>query len=166
VKSQPSLTTYAVIEGRPSDLFHYLGPHVEDDGSVVRILFPDTEGVAIVDEHGHEYHRARAWRRSPRASAPQPTPPVAAAAGAPVAQPTQKAGKDAKALPPRKRTKTDTSVAAAPPRSSWHGTGMTTSAGMMTRGSRSWHWAAHPGSQLSRRVRITGLPSDVAAVQA
>jgi hypothetical protein len=54
-------------------------------------------------------------------------------------------------------------VAAAPPRSSWHGTGMTTSTGMMTRGSRSWHWAAHPGSQLSRRVkpdcRRTLLPS-------
>jgi hypothetical protein len=24
---------------------------------------------------------------------------------------------------------------------------------LMTRSSRSWHWAAHPGSQLSRRVR-------------
>jgi 1,4-alpha-glucan branching enzyme len=36
---------YAVIEGRPSDPFHYLGPHVEDDGSVVRILFPDTEAM-------------------------------------------------------------------------------------------------------------------------
>ena len=56
---------YAVIEGRPSDPFHYLDPHVEDDGSVVRILFPDTEGVDIVDEHGHEYHSARAWRRAP-----------------------------------------------------------------------------------------------------
>ena len=46
----------------------------------------------------------------------QPTPPVAAAADAPVAQPAQKAGKDAKALPPRKHTKTDTSVAEKEPR--------------------------------------------------
>jgi hypothetical protein len=44
----------------------------------------------------------------------QPTPPVAAApvnnTDAPVAQPALKPVKDAKALPPRKRTKTDTSV--------------------------------------------------------
>jgi hypothetical protein len=46
----------------------------------------------------------------------QPTPPVAAAADARVAQPAQKAGKDAKALPPRKHTKTDTSVAEKEPR--------------------------------------------------
>jgi hypothetical protein len=43
----------------------------------------------------------------------QPTPPVAAAA---VAQPEKKAGKDAKASPPRKHTKTDTSVAEKEPR--------------------------------------------------
>jgi hypothetical protein len=35
---------YAVIEGRPSDPFHYLGPHVDDDGSVVRVFLPDAEG--------------------------------------------------------------------------------------------------------------------------
>jgi hypothetical protein len=45
-----------------------------------------------------------------------PTVPVTAAADAPVAQPAQKAGKDAKALPPRKHTKTDTSVAEKEPR--------------------------------------------------
>src|SRR6516165_7178053 len=56
----------------------------------------------------------------------QPTPPAAAAAvnkqspapdtDAPVAQPARKAGKDAKALPPSKHTKTDTSVAEKEPR--------------------------------------------------
>jgi len=58
----------------------------------------------------------------------QPTPPAAAAAvnkqspapqqdtDAPVAQPARKAVKDAKALPPRKHTKTDTSVAEKEPR--------------------------------------------------
>jgi len=57
----------------------------------------------------------------------KPTPPVAAAAvneqrpapqqdtDAPVAQPALKAVKDAKALPPRKRTKTDTSVSEKEP---------------------------------------------------
>src|SRR5215469_11386730 len=56
----------------------------------------------------------------------QPTPPAAAAAvnkqspapdtDAPVAQPARKAGKDAKALPPSKHTKTDASVAEKEPR--------------------------------------------------
>src|SRR5215472_16917882 len=58
----------------------------------------------------------------------EPAPPAAAAAvnkqspapqqdtDAPVAQPARKAVKDAKALPPRQRTKTDTSVAEKEPR--------------------------------------------------
>src|SRR5258708_5505192 len=58
----------------------------------------------------------------------KPTPPAAAAAvnkqspaqqqdtDATVAQPARKAAKDAKALPPRKHTKTDTSVAEKEPR--------------------------------------------------
>src|SRR5436190_17609022 len=52
----------------------------------------------------------------------QPTPPVAAAAvdeqrpDAPVAPPALKPVTDAKALPPRKRTKTDTSVSEKEPR--------------------------------------------------
>src|SRR5258708_24284379 len=57
----------------------------------------------------------------------QPTPPVAAAAvneqrpapqqdtDAPIAQPALRAVKDANALPPRKRTKTDTSVSEKDP---------------------------------------------------
>jgi 1,4-alpha-glucan branching enzyme len=45
---------HAVIEGRHSDPFHYLGPHVEGDVQIVRIFLPDAEGVAIIDERGHE----------------------------------------------------------------------------------------------------------------
>jgi 1,4-alpha-glucan branching enzyme len=45
---------YAVIEGRHSDPFHYLGPHVENGSSVLRVFLPDAEGVAVIDEHGHE----------------------------------------------------------------------------------------------------------------
>ena len=77
---------------------------------------------------------ATAVQVSPIASEPaeslraKPTPPAAAAAvnkqspapqqdtDATVAQPARKAAKDAKALPPRKHTKTDTSVAEEEPR--------------------------------------------------
>src|SRR5256886_7157317 len=52
--SSLSPEAYAVIEGRHSDPFRYLGPHVEGDVSLVRIFLPDAEGVAIVDEQGHE----------------------------------------------------------------------------------------------------------------
>ena len=45
---------YAVIEGRHSDPFHYLGPHMEDDVPVVRVFLPDAEGVAVIDEQGHQ----------------------------------------------------------------------------------------------------------------
>src|SRR5262249_60523769 len=44
---------YAVIEGRHSDPFHYLGPHVENDSSVVRVFLPDAEEVAVIYEEGH-----------------------------------------------------------------------------------------------------------------
>ena len=37
---------YAVIEGRHSDPFRYLGPHLEGDVPVVRVFLPDAEGVA------------------------------------------------------------------------------------------------------------------------
>ena len=43
---------YAIIEGRHSDPFHYLGPHIEGDVPVVRVFLPDAEGVAIIDERG------------------------------------------------------------------------------------------------------------------
>ena len=45
---------YAVIEGRHSDPFHYLGPHIESGSSVLRVFLPDAEGVAVIDEQGHE----------------------------------------------------------------------------------------------------------------
>src|SRR5258708_31304258 len=45
---------YAGIEGRHSDPFRYLGPHVENDSSIVRVFLPDAEEVAIIDEEGHE----------------------------------------------------------------------------------------------------------------
>jgi 1,4-alpha-glucan branching enzyme len=50
---------FAVIEGRHSDPFHYLGPHVEGEKAVVRVFLPDAEEVVAIDEQGHcnELHR-------------------------------------------------------------------------------------------------------------
>jgi 1,4-alpha-glucan branching enzyme len=45
---------YAVIEGRHSDPFRYLGRHMEEDVTVVRAFLPDAEEVKVVDEDGHE----------------------------------------------------------------------------------------------------------------
>jgi 1,4-alpha-glucan branching enzyme len=45
---------YAVIEGRHSDPFRYLGPHIESGSSLVRVFLPDAEGVAVIDEQGRE----------------------------------------------------------------------------------------------------------------
>jgi len=45
---------YAVIEGRHSDPFHYLGLHMEGGVPVVRAFLPDAKEVAAVDEQGHE----------------------------------------------------------------------------------------------------------------
>ena len=50
---------YAVIEGRHSDPFHYLGLHVEGDKSVVRAFVPDAEEVVAIDDQGHESELAR-----------------------------------------------------------------------------------------------------------
>jgi 1,4-alpha-glucan branching enzyme len=44
---------YAIIEGRHSDPFHYLGRHMERDVAVVRAFLPDAEEVSVVDEQGH-----------------------------------------------------------------------------------------------------------------
>jgi 1,4-alpha-glucan branching enzyme len=44
---------YAVIEGRHSDPFHYLGLHLEEGGPVVRVFLPDAAEVSVVDEGGH-----------------------------------------------------------------------------------------------------------------
>jgi 1,4-alpha-glucan branching enzyme len=54
-----SAEAYAVIEGRHSDPFHYLGPHLEGDVPVVRVFLPDAEDVAIVNERGEATELAR-----------------------------------------------------------------------------------------------------------
>ena len=43
---------YAVIEGRHSDPFHYLGPHFVDDEPVVRVFLPNATGVDVITEKG------------------------------------------------------------------------------------------------------------------
>jgi hypothetical protein len=43
---------YAVIEGRHSDPFRYLGPHVEAGGAVVRVFLPNAVAVTVVDDQG------------------------------------------------------------------------------------------------------------------
>jgi 1,4-alpha-glucan branching enzyme len=43
---------YAIIEGRHSDPFHYLGLHTEGDKSVVRAFLPEASNVEAVGEHG------------------------------------------------------------------------------------------------------------------
>jgi len=50
---------YAVIEGRHSDPFHYLGVHVEGDKPVVRAFVPDAEQVVAIDDQGNESELAR-----------------------------------------------------------------------------------------------------------
>ncbi len=44
---------YAIVEGRHSDPFHYLGRHSEDDKTVVRAFLPDASDVEAVDSDGH-----------------------------------------------------------------------------------------------------------------
>jgi 1,4-alpha-glucan branching enzyme len=50
---------YAVIEGRHSDPFHYLGLHVEGDKPVVRAFVPEAEEVVAIDDQGNENELAR-----------------------------------------------------------------------------------------------------------
>jgi 1,4-alpha-glucan branching enzyme len=50
---------YSVIEGRHSDPFRYLGPHLENDVPVVRVFLPDADGVVIVDAQGRERNLQR-----------------------------------------------------------------------------------------------------------
>jgi 1,4-alpha-glucan branching enzyme len=45
---------YAIIEGRHSDPFRYLGRHMEKDVAVVRAFLPDAAEVSVIDEQGHE----------------------------------------------------------------------------------------------------------------
>ena len=43
---------YAVIEGRHSDPFHYLGWHLQDETPTVRAFLPNASEVAAIDEEG------------------------------------------------------------------------------------------------------------------
>src|SRR5436305_3655650 len=43
---------YAIIEGRHSDPFHYLGLHTEGDKAVVRAFLPEASNVEAIGEHG------------------------------------------------------------------------------------------------------------------
>ena len=47
-----SAEAYAIVEGRHSDPFHYLGLHTEDDKTVVRAFLPEASKVDAIDEHG------------------------------------------------------------------------------------------------------------------
>ncbi|MDB5631230.1 MAG: 1,4-alpha-glucan branching enzyme, partial [Tardiphaga sp.] len=47
-----SAEAYAIVEGRHSDPFHYLGPHKEDDKTVVRAFLPEAIKVDAIDDHG------------------------------------------------------------------------------------------------------------------
>src|ERR1700742_1859243 len=47
-----SAEAYAIIEGRHSDPFHYLGLHSEGDRKVVRAFLPEASNVEAVGEHG------------------------------------------------------------------------------------------------------------------
>lgn len=44
---------FAIIEGRHSDPFRYLGPHMENDHAVVRAFLPEASDVEAIDERGH-----------------------------------------------------------------------------------------------------------------
>ena len=47
-----SAEAYAIIEGRHSDPFHYLGLHTRRRQSVVRAFLPEATKVEAIDEHG------------------------------------------------------------------------------------------------------------------
>src|SRR2546421_12503606 len=50
---------YAIIEGRHSDPFHYLGLHTEGDRTVVRAFLPEASNVEAIGEHGEAARLAR-----------------------------------------------------------------------------------------------------------
>lgn len=43
---------YAIVEGRHSDPFRYLGPHIENERPVVRAFLPQASNVEAIDESG------------------------------------------------------------------------------------------------------------------
>src|SRR3954470_1019134 len=50
---------YAIVEGRHSDPFHYLGRHTEGDQTIVRAFLPEASNVEAVGEHGETASLAR-----------------------------------------------------------------------------------------------------------
>src|SRR5579872_5628622 len=54
-----SAEAYAILEGRHSDPFHYLGPHTENGRTVVRAFLPDAQRVDAIDAHGEAAALAR-----------------------------------------------------------------------------------------------------------
>src|SRR6202035_3477504 len=54
VMTKLSAEAFAIVEGRHSDPFQYLGPHTEGDRTVVRAFLPDASRVDAVDEHGED----------------------------------------------------------------------------------------------------------------
>ena len=54
-----SAEAYAIVEGRHSDPFHYLGVHTEGDKTVVRAFLPEASKVDAIGEHGETATLAR-----------------------------------------------------------------------------------------------------------
>src|SRR5476649_1927062 len=54
-----SAEAYAIVEGRHSDPFHYLGLHSEGGKTVVRAFLPAASKVDAIDEHGEAAALAR-----------------------------------------------------------------------------------------------------------
>src|ERR1700675_392225 len=54
-----SAEAYAIVEGRHSDPFRYLGLHTEGDKTVVRVFLPEASKVDAIDEHGEAAALAR-----------------------------------------------------------------------------------------------------------
>src|SRR3979409_2475230 len=50
---------YAIVEGRHSDPFHYLGLHTEGGKTVVRAFLPEASNVEAIGEHGETAALAR-----------------------------------------------------------------------------------------------------------
>ena len=57
-----SAEAYAIVEGRHSDPFHYLGLHKENDKAVVRVFLPEASNVDAIDEHGKLGAALNNWR--------------------------------------------------------------------------------------------------------
>ena len=54
-----SAEAYAIVEGRHSDPFHYLGLHHEGGKTVVRAFLPEASAVEAIDERGAAAKLAR-----------------------------------------------------------------------------------------------------------